>query len=159
MPEPVIRPAGEADIEAMVRLLETLFSIEQDFKAAPARQRRGLAMLLASEQGMLLVAEIEARVIGMCSGQLMVSTAEGGLSLLVEDVVVDQSWQGRGVASKLLTRLEEWAAERRAVRLQLLADRTNRAGLAFYHSLNWQQTRLICLCKRRQPSLEGENQC
>ncbi len=148
MANPIIRPAVEADIDAMIALLHILFSIEKDFDADPSRQRLGLEMMLENDRAILLVAEIDSLVIGMCSGQLMISTAEGGFSLLVEDVVVDEPWQGKGVATALLTGLEDWAAEKQATRLQLLADRKNRKGLAFYHRLNWQQTQLICLCKR-----------
>ena len=54
-------------------------------------------MLLAHETAIILVAEAAGQVIGMCSGQLTISTAEGGFALLVEDVVVAGPWQGKGV--------------------------------------------------------------
>ena len=144
----LIRPARPADLEALVDLLRVLFAIEVDFAFDPARQRQGLAMLLANDGAVVLVAEAAGRVVGMCSGQLTISTAEGGFALLVEDMVVAEAWQGRGLGRELLTVLEQWAAARKIERLQLLADRNNTAALEFYRKLGWQPTELICLRRR-----------
>lgn len=142
------RRARVTDLDSLIGLLKVLFSIEEDFIFDATRQRRGLEMMLKNERAVLLVAEAESRVIGMCSGQFMISTAEGGLSLLVEDLVVDENWRGRGVGKGLLQAMEDWAGQREIVRFQLLADRSNKAGLRFYHNQRWQDTQLVCLCKR-----------
>ena len=144
MANAVIRPARPEDLDGLVDLLGILFGIEADFDCDAARQRRGLAMLLAHEAAVLLVAEAAGQVIGMCSGQLTISTAEGGFALLVEDVVVAGPWQGKGVGRELLAALEQWGASRKIGRLQLLADRNNAAALEFYRKLGWQSTELIC---------------
>lgn len=141
----VIRPALAADLESLVELLRALFAIEDDFFFDETRQRRGLRMLLDNSRACLLVAEKRGEVVGMCSGQLLVSTAEGGLSLLVEDVVVSEQWRGRGVGRLLMEAIREWAVQRKATRLQLLADRNNTPALDFYRHLGWQNTELICL--------------
>lgn len=148
MANAVIRPAGPEDLDGLVDLLGILFGIEADFACDAARQRRGLAMLLAHEAAVLLVAEAAGQVIGMCSGQLTISTAEGGFALLVEDVVVAGPWQGKGVGRELLAALEQWGASRKIGRLQLLADRNNAAALEFYRKLGWQSTELICQRRR-----------
>ena len=148
MAQTAIRPALLGDLDGLVDLLRMLFAIEADFVFDAALQRRGLAMLLAHEAAVVLVAEAAGRVVGMCSGQMTISTAEGGFSLLVEDVVVAQSWQGKGVGRALLTALEQWGASRKIGRLQLLADRNNGAALEFYRKLGWQPTELICQRRR-----------
>ena len=139
-------------MNGLLHLLGILFRIENDFTFEPARQRAGLSMMLDNDRGILLVAEKKNRIIGMCSGQLLVSTAEGGLSLLVEDLVVDTPWQGKGVGTALLTAVQNWGKEKNVLRLQLLADRSNTAALNFYHSLQWRQTELICLCRQSTPT-------
>lgn len=148
MANAVIRPAGPDDLDGLVDLLGILFGIEADFDCDAARQRRGLAMLLAHEAAVVLVAEAAGQVIGMCSGQLTISTAEGGFALLVEDVVVAGPWQGKGIGRELLAALEQWGASRKIGRLQLLADRNNAAALEFYRKLGWQSTELICQRRR-----------
>ncbi len=148
MTHAVIRPARTDDLDVLVELLGMLFGIEADFACDAARQRRGLAMLLVHEGAVVLVAEAAGQVVGMCSGQLTISTAEGGFALLVEDVVVAQNWQGKGVGRALLAALEQWAADRNIGRLQLLADRNNGAALEFYRRLGWQGTELVCQRRR-----------
>lgn len=145
-----IRPAASGDVDGLVRLLGVLFSIESDFRPDEARQRRGLALLLADPEGCaVLVAERDGAVRGMVTGQLVVSTAEGGRSVLVEDLVVEAAERGRGVGRALLAALERWGTARGATRLQLLADRENLPALAFYAREGWSSTRLVCL--RRHP--------
>lgn len=140
-----IRSAEPADLNSLVSLLASLFAIEADFVFDESRQRRGLALMLENERGRVLIAEAEGQVVGMCTGQLLVSTAEGGLSLLVEDVVVDERWRGRGIGRLLMAAISDWARTNKVSRLQLLADRDNIPAFDFYRILGWQTTGLICL--------------
>ena len=139
-----VRAARPKDVERMVGLLDLLFAIEADFRPDPAHQQQGLALLLGEERARVLVAERADGVVGMCTGQLVVSTAEGGPALLVEDVVVDPDHRGRGVGSALLAALTDWARGHGVRRLQLLADGTNGPALAFYDRLGWRATALVC---------------
>jgi ribosomal protein S18 acetylase RimI-like enzyme len=147
MDEATIRPAAQHDIPAMVGLLAQLFAIEADFAIDPAVQARGLAMLLGRDHSVALVATVGARVVGMMTVQLTVSTARGGLSAGIEDVVVDAAHRGRGLGRRLLAAAEAWARGRGAVRLALLADETNAPALDFYDHLGFTRTRLTWLAK------------
>ncbi len=141
----MLRKARQQDLGELTALLRLLFSIEEDFSFNAATQRRGLAMMLENDRGCVLVAEEAGRVVGMCTGQVVVSTAEGGPALLVEDMVVDPAHRGQGIGRALMNAMAGWAVEQGATRLQLLADSNNQPGLAFYQRLGWQKTALICL--------------
>jgi GNAT superfamily N-acetyltransferase len=141
----LIRCATPEDSDAMLVLLNQLFGVEQYFCFDAPTQHRGLAMLLASSLARVFVAEAEGVVRGMATGQLVVSTAQGGLSVLVEDVVVDEGWRRRGIGTLLLAELQRWASSQGAGRMQLLADRDNETGLMWYRRHGWQHTNLICL--------------
>ncbi|MGZ8216028.1 N-acetyltransferase family protein [Methylomagnum sp.] len=143
----LIRPAEPRDVDGMVALLKSLFGIEADFAFDESRQRAGLRLLLQRGNGHVLVAEREGRVVGMGSVQTVVSTAEGGLSGWVEDVVVAEDCQGQGIGRRLLERLEGWAIDHGVSRLQLLADRNNDAALRFYERMGWGGTALVALRK------------
>jgi len=146
MGEVSVRPATPVDLDALVGLLKDLFALEPDFRFDPVRQRRGLALLLEDRlRRAALVAESGGVVVGMVTGQLLVSTAEGGGSVLVEDLVVRESERRRGTGRKLVRAVEAWARGRGATRLQLLADRENEAALRFYERLGWSGTRMVCL--------------
>jgi GNAT superfamily N-acetyltransferase len=158
MISPTIRPAVQDDLDAMVSLLQALFAIEQDFQTDPDRQRRGLALFLdgCGKHRRLLVAEINAEVIAMASIQILVSTAEGGPVGLVEDLVVQKAWRGRGVGRLLLKAVSDWAANHNLTRLQLLADSGNQSAIAFYRNVGWQVTQLICLRHQNIANPQGE---
>jgi GNAT superfamily N-acetyltransferase len=145
----IIRNATAADLDAMVALLAELFSLEADFDFDAGRQRSGLLRMLdgCRKHRCVMVAEVEGRTVGMATVQILVSTAEGGEVGLVEDVSVQKDWRGRGIGGRLLASLERWSAQRGLRRLQLLADRENRAGLQFYVKNGWHETRLVCLRK------------
>jgi len=146
MGEVSVRPATPVDLDALVGLLKDLFALEPDFRFDPVRQRRGLALLLEDRlRRVALVAESGGVVVGMVTGQLLISTAEGGGSVLVEDLVVRESERRRGTGRKLVRAVEAWARGRGATRLQLLADRENEAALRFYERLGWSGTRMVCL--------------
>jgi ribosomal protein S18 acetylase RimI-like enzyme len=142
-----IRRATAADIPALLDLLKLLFSIEQDFVFNAVKQERGLRMLLSSPHAAVLVAEQGGHVIGMCTSQLLISTAQGGLSALVEDVAVLPAHQGKGAGRLLVAAAEAWAVSQGASRIQLLADRNNAPALAFYQHMGLQSTAMICLRK------------
>lgn len=144
-----IRKAQYSDIERLVELLEVLFFIEEDFVFNVATQRRGLEMMLQDQNSRcIFVAEVNQQVVGMISGQTLISTAEGGISVLVEDVVISQNYRRQGIGKQLLNVIEAWAAEKGASRLQLLADINNTPALNFYKQLNWNSTSLVCLQKK-----------
>ncbi len=141
-----IRPAAEADLEALVRLLGLLFALEADFEPDPVRQATGLRLMLAdpARRG-VLVAERGGRVVGMATAQLVISTAEGAPSAWVEDVVVEAAERGRSTGRALLQAVAAWAEARGATRQQLLVDEENHEALGFYRRLGWRPTQLRAL--------------
>jgi ribosomal protein S18 acetylase RimI-like enzyme len=143
----VIRRAGQEDIPALLDLLRLLFSIEKDFVFDAEEQERGLRLLLSRAEAAVFAAEQDGKVIGMCTGQLLISTAQGGPSALVEDVAVQPAHQGKGIGRRLVAAAEAWAVSQGASRIQLLADRNNAPALAFYQKTGFQTTAMICLRK------------
>lgn len=154
-----IREAREHDLDDLVELLGLLFSLESDFAPDAEKQREGLVLMLGRDpmlgkgQRVVLVAvspdETRAdgagRVLGMATAQLVISTAEGGPALLVEDVVVRPEARGRGIGKALITRIEAWGRRLGATRLQLLADRDNTGSHGFYEACGFSPTNLVCL--------------
>jgi GNAT superfamily N-acetyltransferase len=144
-----IRIARTGDIPRMGELLGDLFSLESDFAPNNENQARGLGMLVNEPSGTshALVAVHEGTVVGMATIQTLISTAEGGRVGLVEDVIVDREFRGRGIGALLLEHIVEWGRSRNLKRLQLLADRDNHHALIYYAKHGWNTTSLICLRK------------
>ena len=145
-----IRRAKPSDISCMIRLLRILFSIETDFTFNEGTQQSGLEMMLEDcTHRCIMVAELNQQIVGMCTAQILVSTAEGGIVALVEDLVVLDACRGEGIGQELLLAMESWAIARGVRRLQLLADHNNTRALEFYKKMGWKYTELICLRKRQ----------
>ena len=147
---PIVRKAVREDLPALTVLLKALFSIEEDFVFDEEKQHRGISLMLdgCGKHRCMLVAEHSGEVVGMCSAQILISTAEGAEAAVVEDVVVREDCRGRGIGTALMEAMVQWAETRGISRLQLLADSKNSAAMEFYQSHGWASTRLICLRKR-----------
>lgn len=149
MKETIIRKAKITDIDSLAELLAVLFTIETDFNGDTDLQKSGLSLMLERpDQSCILVAEHNNIIIGMCTGQLLASTAEGGLKVLIEDLVVKEDHRNSGIGSRLLSEIEKWAISCGVKRLDLLADRNNTPALNFYRKEKWNTTELIALQKR-----------
>lgn len=145
----IVRTAVASDIAQLVELLKELFAIETDFAFDRDKQARGLTLLLKSEKDCILVAESlnDNKVLGMCTVQTLISTAEGGPVGVLEDLVVAADFRHQHIGAKLLAEAVYWAECQGLKRLQLLADKNNQAALNFYRKQGWQSTQLICLRK------------
>lgn len=67
----LIRRAQHNDLSSLVRLLISLFSLEEDFTVDEAKQQSGLAMMLDDCQNRcIMVAQLNEQVVGMCTAQL-----------------------------------------------------------------------------------------
>lgn len=135
----------------MAGLLRELFSIETEFPCDPAKQCRGLRLLLRSPTAGVWVAERGDDVVGMVTVQLVVSTAEGGLSGLLEDLVVTEEHRNAGIGELLLEAAVQWTQMQGATRIQLFADRRNAAAFRFYFRYNWAPTRMVALRRMLSP--------
>jgi ribosomal protein S18 acetylase RimI-like enzyme len=144
-----IRTTKPSDIPQLVELLKELFTIEADFDFDQDKQACGLNLLLKSEKDCILVAQLlnDNKVVGMCSVQTLISTAEGGTVGLLEDLIVAADFRHQGIGDKLLAEAVYWAERQGLKRLQLLADKNNLPALNFYQKLGWQSTQLVCLRK------------
>ena len=141
----VIREATPADVDQMIMLLSGLFTLESDFDFDCDKQRMGLCKLLIRPSALILVATYGDEVMGMCTVQTLISTAEGGPVGLVEDVVVKDQYQAQGVGRRLLKVLQSWCKQRGFTRLQLLVDKNNINAIGFYKHMGWQSTDLVAL--------------
>lgn len=141
----LIERANKNDLDALVELLNVLFSIEQDFTPDEAAQRKGLQLLLNNpDQGRIFVArDSQAGVVGMVSAQLVISTAMGAPSAWIEDMVLRVEFRGHSLGKALLEAAADWARSKGAKRIQLVADADNAPALGFYKHLGWQPTRLF----------------
>jgi GNAT superfamily N-acetyltransferase len=131
----------------MALLLAELFAIERDFTVDRAKQEHGLRMIIERPSAGAWVAEVAGQVVGMATAQAVVSTAEGGESAWIEDLIVTQRLRGQGIGRKLVEAIQAWCAARGVTRMQLLADADNARGVDFYQGRGWAKTRMVAMRK------------
>ena len=136
-------------------MLEALFTLESDFQPDPTKQAQALHLLIEHSHAdheqpacVVWVAELDGHVIGMCSLQVLISTAEGGEVGLIEDVIIDAAYRKQGIGHQMLHSLETWARQRGLTRLQLLADTHNGGALAFYERHDWHRMQMLAMRKK-----------
>lgn len=141
--------AEPRDLPSLVELLGELFRIESDFAPDSAKQERGLRLILGRpESGRVFVARAAGRVVGMASLLFTVSTAEGGMAAILEDVIVAGTWRGKGLGRRLLGHVFHWAAENGCRRVTVLADRDNDGALRFYRELGFEKSTMTVFRRR-----------
>jgi GNAT superfamily N-acetyltransferase len=128
-----VRKGGRTDIDGLSTLLSGLFSIETDFTIDPEKQKTGLALFLDDWEGKaIFVAEADGILVGMVTCQLVISTAAGGFSVLLEDMYVLDAFRRKRIGTALIRQVQSWCAEQGALRIQLVANDRNRMALMFY---------------------------
>lgn len=144
-----VRKAGLEDIGDLIPLLKILFTIEEDFVFNEDVHTKGLTRLLnqPGDKAVVLAAESKGRIIGMVTAQITVSTAAGGFSAWMEDLVVDPDFQGQGIGKMLTDEILQWCREKGCLRVQLLADKDNFPALDFYRKGEWEGSNMIPLKK------------
>lgn len=136
--EIAINFATAADLPALCDLLTELFTLEADFKPDREKQFRGLRLILDTPAiGRLFVLRVDGKAAGMANALITVSTARGTPVLLLEDVIVSGAYRGAGLGRKLVEHVCAWAKSEGMSRVTLLADKDNRAALAFYGKLGF----------------------
>jgi GNAT superfamily N-acetyltransferase len=94
---------------------------------------RGLRLLLEQpNRGRIFVLRQNERILGMINLLFTISTAEGGVVILLEDLVIHQDFRGHGLGSRLLKHALHYAQEKDFRRITLLTDRMNEDAQRFY---------------------------
>ena len=132
MPELKIEPATLDDLSELAELLKDLFTQEEDFTPNREKQVRGLRLILEQpSRGRIFVLRNEHKIIGMVNLLITISTAEGGVVLLLEDLVIQRDHRNQGYGSQLIKHALDFARKKNFLRITLLTDRPGNSRL-FY---------------------------
>ena len=130
---PRIEPATLEDLPQLVELLVALFSQEEDFAPDRAKQEHGLRLILEQpNRGRIFVLRTDHKVIGMVNLLFTISTAEGGLVVLMEDVIVHPQHRRQGYGGLLLDHAIKFAKDRGFKRITLLTDKISAESQDFF---------------------------
>lgn len=131
--QPRIEPATLEDLPQLVELLMALFSQEEDFAPDHDKQEHGLRLILEQpNRGRIFVLRTDHKVIGMVNLLFTISTAEGGLVVLMEDVIVHPDHRRQGYGGLLLDHAIRFAKDKHFRRITLLTDKISAESQDFF---------------------------
>jgi GNAT superfamily N-acetyltransferase len=142
--EVVVEPATFEDLDELSGLLGELFSEESDFCPDKAKQLRGLRLIFEQpNRGRVFVLRCDRMIVGMINLLFTISTAEGGFVMVLEDLVVHKTHQGKGYGSRLLEYAIEFAKQKHFLRITLLTDRPELKSQALFKRYGFRQSSMI----------------
>jgi len=140
----VIEPATDADLDELSEMLGGLFAQESDFRPDKDKQLRGLRLIFEQpSRGRVFVLRRDGAIVGMINLLFIISTAEGGFVILLEDLVVHKEYQGKGYGSKLLNYAIEFARQKNFLRITLLTDRPENVAQEFFRRHGFVESSMI----------------
>ena len=140
----VIEPATEADLDELSEMLGELFAQEGDFRPDREKQLRGLRLIFEQpSRGRVFVLRQNGAIVGMINLLFTISTAEGGFVILLEDLVVNKKYQGKGYGRKLLEHAIDFAKQKNFLRVTLLTDRPENVAQEFFRHHGFVESSMI----------------
>lgn len=125
--EAVIRPAKAADSHAICLLNKLSLGYDHD-EAETARQLQAI-LLLPSDR--LFVAEVNGEAVGYIHGSAYECTYAPSMKNILALCILPD-YQGKGIGSKLIKSLEQWAAEDGCAGVRLVSGNDRVGAHKFY---------------------------
>jgi GNAT superfamily N-acetyltransferase len=129
------RQATPSDTPQILSLLEEIMTLHGVTPPDTGPLTATVTAILAADDHLLLVADRQGRLIGMCALIFSLSTWSAGLVCELQDVLVTQAYRSSGVGRGLIREAEAIARARGCSRLFLSAESFNLGAHAFYRRL------------------------
>ena len=139
-----IVPATADDLPQLVELLMDLFDMEGDFEPNYSKQEDGLKLIIEHpNRGRILVIKNSTKIIGMVNMLFTISTAEGGLALILEDFIIHPMNRGMGYGKLLLNAVKDFAENKDFKRITLLTDKISEESQRFFKDQGFNFSKMI----------------
>ncbi|MDP2948429.1 MAG: GNAT family N-acetyltransferase [Chloroflexota bacterium] len=138
-----MRPALEADLPRLLELLGQIDSsmYPQREDASDALRLSVFRQIAADPRQHLLVAEADGRIVGTAQLTVIPHLSRSCKPLaVVEGVVVDEAYRGKGVGAALMRAVEQIARQAGCYKLTLSTNLARSGAHRFYSRLGWQRT-------------------
>ena len=143
-----IEPATIEDLPALTNLVSDLFDTQSDFLVNETRHARGIELILEQpSRGRIFVIRNDMEVLGMVNLLFTISTARGGLVILLEDLVVHPTYRRAGLGGLLLEFAETFAKEKGFKRITLLTERVGQGTEEFFEKNGYTLSGLVPMRK------------
>ena len=143
-----VEPATIEDLAELVQLVEELMFQQEDFNPDRTAHERGLALILEQpNRGRIFVLRNDDRIFGMVNLLFTISTAVGGLVILLEDFVIHPNHRGQGYGSMLLDYVDNFARKKNFQRITLLTDKMGAESQNFFKKEGFNYSHMVPMRK------------
>jgi GNAT superfamily N-acetyltransferase len=148
-----IRPARADEVDAVLPMYGWLFAPPGSEPPAwnPDRAGRALAEAITSPESVVLVADRDGSLVGLCTAYLELNSVRFGQRCWIEDLAVDPSRRSEGVGAALLDAAADWARRRGATHLELDSGMARTDAHRFYERRDDQGIQLLLAALRVEP--------
>jgi ribosomal-protein-alanine N-acetyltransferase len=126
MSDLIIREAANKDIEGVIQVLKTIYL--QDVAWA----ERAIKKLLATENYVILVAELDSQIVGFIDYHILPSIWEKWNEATINNLFIHKDYQGEGVGSRLLEEVVKRTDEIGIVELHVGTEKDNERAIRLY---------------------------
>ncbi|MEO1857039.1 MAG: GNAT family N-acetyltransferase [Rubritalea sp.] len=141
---PRVETATIEDLDQVSELVMELFELQNDFSADREVQRRGLRLILEQPaRGRIFILRNDHRILGMVNLLFTISTACGGMVILLEDFIIHPTHRGHGYGSFLIEHVKKFAETKDFARITLLTDKISADSQKFFRKLGFNYSSMI----------------
>ncbi len=138
-PKVRIRPLREDDLD-IVMLLHRELGWNPAFKADGSTLRGRLNVLIEGENALLLVAELNGKVVGYIHSEIVTYLLFAGREMLVSELFVREEARGKGIGTALMAAIEAEAVKHKCFRISVLNSRERESyKRGFYSRLGYDE--------------------
>ncbi len=139
-----VEPATTDDLPQLVQLLADLFEMEGDFEPDSDKQERALRLILEHpKRGRIFVLRNADTAIGMINLLFTISTAAGGMVIVLEDFIIHPAHRRQGYGTILIDAVREFARAKDFKRITLLTDKVSEESQRFFSKHGFSPSRMI----------------
>jgi GNAT superfamily N-acetyltransferase len=133
---PTIRPAGPADVPAILRLIHGLAEYERMLPEVTATEAELYETLFGRlPRAHALIAEIDGAQVGLALFYYTLSTFKLRPNIFLEDLFVEPAHRGAGIGLALMRRLAQKAKAENCGRIEWRVLNWNQPSIDFYHRI------------------------
>jgi GNAT superfamily N-acetyltransferase len=140
VPDVLIRDCEPEDFEEVLPLLCQLWP---DLELDPAVSREVFCRLLEAEECFVMCAVAGGRIVGFCDFNVRHSLWQQGRLAYVDELVVEESFRGRGIGAALLERAALMARDLGCARIELDSAFHRAEAHGFYDNQGWERRALL----------------
>lgn len=130
-----LRMAADDDVPVILEFILELAEFEGARDQIKSTEEGLRAVLFQRHIAEAMIAELDGIPVGFAIWAYNFSTFTGKPTLYLDDLYVQEKHRGKGIGSRIFSKLAEIASEKDCARIDWYCMETNRSGKEYYHKM------------------------